>query len=221
MVKRERLFHGSPIQVKKPAFGVGSPYNDFGQGFYCTPSHELASEWACPTNTDGFVNTYDLDMSSLRKVDLLSDDFTTLNWLTLLLMNRRFDITSAAARQIKEYLVATHYPHAVDQADVIVGYRADDSYFSFAKAFLDNRITLRQLEYAMKLGNLGSQTVLKSEKAFEAISFVEAEAVPGAVWFERRLARDRAARNDYKALINEDEILPDDLFAIDILRRHL
>ena len=31
-----RLYHGSPIRVKRPLFGVGNPYNDYGLGFYCT-----------------------------------------------------------------------------------------------------------------------------------------------------------------------------------------
>ena len=50
-----RLYHGSPIRVKCPLFGVGNPYNDYGLGFYCTESFELACEWACPKAKDGFV----------------------------------------------------------------------------------------------------------------------------------------------------------------------
>lgn len=48
--------------------------------------------------------------------------------------------------------------------DVIIGYRADDSYFSFARAFINNEISLTQLSYAMKLGKLGEQIVLKVQK---------------------------------------------------------
>ena len=55
-----RLYHGSPIRVKRPLFGVGNPYNDYGLGFYCTESLELACEWACPKAKDGFANAYDL-----------------------------------------------------------------------------------------------------------------------------------------------------------------
>ena len=42
-----RLYHGSPIRVKRPLFGVGNPYNDYGLGFYCTESFELACGWVC------------------------------------------------------------------------------------------------------------------------------------------------------------------------------
>ena len=51
-----RLYHGSPIRVKRPLFGVGNPYNDYGLGFYCTESFLLASEWASPKAKDGFSN---------------------------------------------------------------------------------------------------------------------------------------------------------------------
>ncbi|MBR2627880.1 MAG: DUF3990 domain-containing protein, partial [Peptococcaceae bacterium] len=39
----------------------------------------------------------------------------------------------------------------------MIGYRADDSYFSFANAFLNNTLSLRQLEKAMMLGKHGEQ----------------------------------------------------------------
>ena len=48
--------------------------------------------------------------------------------------------------------------------DVIIGYRADDSYFSFAKDFINNTISVEQLAEAMRLGELGIQIVLKSER---------------------------------------------------------
>ena len=30
------LYHGSPEIVRKPEYGKGKPYNDYGRGFYCT-----------------------------------------------------------------------------------------------------------------------------------------------------------------------------------------
>lgn len=33
--------------VEVPQFGIGKTYNDYGQGFYCIKSIELAKEWAC------------------------------------------------------------------------------------------------------------------------------------------------------------------------------
>lgn len=50
------IYHGSSEIVKQPVYGKGKPYNDYGIGFYCTEHLELAKEWACTKNIDGFVN---------------------------------------------------------------------------------------------------------------------------------------------------------------------
>lgn len=57
--------------------------------------------------------------------------------------------------------------------DVIRGYRADDSYFSFARQFVSGMISLRQLQRIMRLGDLGIQYALMSECAFSAIRFCD------------------------------------------------
>lgn len=38
------LYHGSAVVVRKPVFGFGKPYNDYGQGFYCSESLDLAKK---------------------------------------------------------------------------------------------------------------------------------------------------------------------------------
>ena len=63
----------------------------------------------------------------------------------------------------------------VTNVDVMVGYRADDSYFSFAEDFVNNTISLRDLSLAMQLGTLGEQVVLLSERSFRQIQFIEYE----------------------------------------------
>lgn len=154
MSESMRLYHGSPIRVPRPLFGVGNPYNDYGLGFYCTESLELACEWACPKARDGFANAYDLALDGLDVVDLDAEPNGTIEWLAVLFANRQFDVATNLMEAAKSY-VAARYPAELGKADVIIGYRADDSYFSFARAFLENRISLGQLERAMKLGGLG------------------------------------------------------------------
>ena len=156
MSESMRLYHGSPIRVPRPLFGVGNPYNDYGLGFYCTESLELACEWACPKAKDGFANAYDLALDGLNIVDLDAEPYGTIEWLAVLFANRQFDVATNLMEAAKSY-VAARYPAELGKADVIIGYRADDSYFSFARAFLENRISLAQLERAMKLGGLGRQ----------------------------------------------------------------
>ena len=85
----------------------------------------------------------------------------------------------------------------------MVGYRADDSYFSFSRAFLTNGITLEQLRRAMRLGKLVEQVVLRSPAAFDALSFVKAIPVDASIYHVRRLSRDRNARENYKKMLTE------------------
>ena len=39
------IYHGSEQIVEVPTFGKGKKNNDFGLGFYCTESDDLAKEW--------------------------------------------------------------------------------------------------------------------------------------------------------------------------------
>lgn len=64
------IYHGSSEIVKQPVYGKGKPYNDYGIGFYCTEHLELAKEWACTKNIDGFVNEYELDLTHLKVLHL-------------------------------------------------------------------------------------------------------------------------------------------------------
>ena len=50
------IYHGSPKVIEQPVFGAGKLYNDYGRGFYCTEHVELAKEWACSADTDGYAN---------------------------------------------------------------------------------------------------------------------------------------------------------------------
>ena len=100
--------------------------------------------------------------------------------------------------------------------DVIVGHRADDSYFTFARAFLRNDISLEQLTRALRLGDLGQQIVLKSPRAFEAIEFVEATVAPSAVYYPKRKERDEKARALYREEVAREGI--DGIYLRDLLR---
>ncbi|MBR5034943.1 MAG: DUF3990 domain-containing protein [Bacteroidales bacterium] len=196
------LYHGSEKIVRVPAFGVGNVHNDYGLGFYCTQDVGLAKEWACSDENSGFANHYLLNDTGLTCLDLNGSDYNILNWLAVLLENRRFDLSTPIAARAKKYLLENFLP-SYKGFDLIKGYRADDSYFAFSRAFLSNTITLEQLRRAMALGNLGEQVVLKSPQAFEAISFVEAIAADSLLYYGRKLNRERTARNEFRAILSE------------------
>ena len=190
------IYHGSPEIIEKPQFGKGKTYNDYGRGFYCTEHIELAKEWAVNKDKDGYANIYELDINDLKILNLNDKRYNVLHWLTILLKNREFDLRSSVSQKAKEYLIK-NYSVDISDIDVIIGYRADDSYFSFAQDFINGTISYRQLNRAMHLGKLGQQFVLKSEKCFERIQFLGYELAESSEWYSKKMLRDRTARREY------------------------
>lgn len=199
------LYHGSQKIVEQTLFGVGKTYNDYGQGFYCTQNISLAKEWACPTSDDGFANIYELETDSLKLIDLQSEEFCTLNWLATLINNRKFDLDTPIMRQGVFYL-KKNFLLDLSGFDLIKGYRADDSYFSFARAFLSNQISYEQLQKAMKLGKLGEQIMLKSKKSFENITFTGYEIAEGKMFNLLRKERFNKAKKNFETSLENGDI---------------
>ena len=213
------LYHGSKEIIPKPKYNCGNAHNDYGKGFYCTEHIELAREWACQEPRDGFVNQYELATEDLRILRLTQPDYHILNWLAILLENRTFELKGRIAVSAKEYVLREFLPE-YRSYDVIIGYRADDSYFSFARDFINNAISLQQLGKAMYLGSLGEQVVPISRKAFSALRYLGHEYVDGAAWYPKYTARDTAARNAY-AEESAKEIGLEELTVLDIMRRRM
>ena len=160
MDKLLTIYHGSKQIVETPTFGEGRKNNDFGLGFYCTESNDLAKEWAVSSLRDGFSNRYTLDTEFLNILKLNGPDYTILNWIAVLVAHRLFSIKTPVARRAKSYLI-DNFGVNVNAYDLITGYRADDSYFDYAEAFLNNAITVEQLSCAMRLGKLGDRGQVK------------------------------------------------------------
>lgn len=211
------LFHGSDHIIKKPELRLGKETNDYGQGFYCTELPEMAKEWACKENKDGYLNEYRLDTSGLKTLNLLDGNYSVINWIALLLKYRVFSLQDEISIQAREYIIE-HYSIDLKDVDIIVGYRADDSYFSYAQSFVSNTLPVRSLGKALVLGKLGKQTVLVSEKAFNQIEYVGAETADKKVYYPRFEARDSKARKDYRNEVKKSKALLDDIFVIDIIR---
>ncbi len=208
------LYHGSKEIVEVPEFGKGKAHNDFGLGFYCTESMELAKEWGVSSLKDGFSNKYSFDMEYLKVLKLNSPEFTILTWITILVQNRVFSIKTPIARRAKKYLIE-NFNVNVNAYDVITGYRADDSYFDYAESFLNNAISVEQLAKAMKLGKLGEQIVIKSKFAFTKLKFEGFEVAEKDKYYTLRKARDDEANATYLEMVDSEE---DGLYIQDIIR---
>lgn len=186
------LYHGSSEPEFTPTFGVGRNTHDYGSGFYTTLSLELAREWATSmNNADGYVHKYFLDTSELSILNLNAlleaQDTGSINdthllcgqgryhkeltWLAIL-AKHRFTAQSKRYAINKDKLINAYYDKAIEDFDVIIGYRADDSYFKFAKAVMAEDADVGLLGELLHAGNLGHQVFIQSERAFSKLQEV-------------------------------------------------
>lgn len=214
------LYHGSKIIIEKPTFRGGKETNDYGYGFYCTKEIELANEWACPDNDDGYANEYELDLDGLKILDLSDKKYHILNWIALLLKYRIPEGLNQNDEQTREYIITNFFIDLTD-VDIIIGYRADDSYFSFARDFVKNAITVSQLSRAMEIGKLGLQVVLHSEKSFEHLKYVKSTIAQNEIYYTKRTVRSLQAKEEYFNATRNVKVDKDDLFIMDIIRQEV
>ena len=208
------IFHGSEKIIEHPMWGEGRKNNDFGIGFYCTESLELAKEWAVSSLHDGFANKYTLDTKHLNILNLNSSAYTILNWIAVLVEHRLFSITTPVARRAKNYLIEK-FSINVNAFDIITGYRADDSYFDYAESFINNAISVEQLAQAMKLGKLGEQIVIKSKYAFTKLKYEGFEVAEQGKYYVHRKSRNDEANRQYFEMLDKES---DGLYIQDIIR---
>lgn len=211
------IWHGSDKIIKKPLWGKGKVHNDYGSGFYCTENVELAKEWACKEmGIDGFANRYILNCDDLKVLDLSDKRFHVLNWLAILADNRDFKVTVPVAKEGKEYLI-DNFLIDMKEYDIVRGYRADDSYFAFARAFVNNQINVNDLEKAIKLGKLGEQIVIKSPKAFDRLEYAGYEKAEANKYYHKRMKRNLEANDEFVKLLHHTDIYG--MHMIDMIRK--
>jgi hypothetical protein len=213
------VYHGSDHIIETPLYNGSKRTNDYGYGFYTTENIELAMEWACSDNRDGFANIYELNTDGLEILNLNDPQYNILNWLAVLTKYRSYWQSGSVAEEAKNYLQENFFVDP-SEYDIVIGYRADDSYFSFAQDFVSGAISLRKLSEAMRLGKLGEQVVLKSEKSFSHIRFIDAEPAAAETYFEKKSVRDRDARRAYRLSRQKEENIHE-LYMLDIMREEI
>ena len=182
----------------------GNVHNDYGLGFYCCSNKELAKEWASRKSGHGYINRYRIRDDRLKILDLTKPPYdNVLFWVAILMHNRELssDLRSNFPRELK-YL-KDKYLINVQDYDVVIGYRADDSYFRFPEAFVRSEITLESLNCIFQAGELGKQYVLISERAFRLINFLDYQEVSAASredYYKRKSGADKV----FTDLLNAD-----------------
>lgn len=195
VVNEIEIYHGSPIRIK-PVYGKGNQRCDYGLAFYCTEDEHQSDLWAVAKTGSGFTHKYSLDVTGLKILRLEEND--VLLWLSILMSNRVITDLSDVGAVNLELLLEKYLTIDVNDYDLIIGYRADDSYFSFATAFVEGNLTYDCLVESIRLGNLGYQCAVKSEKAFERLKEVSIKEVKSDKLKLEYLNRDKIARNSFK-----------------------
>lgn len=213
------LYHGSQDDVVEPCFGKGEDYHDFGRGFYLTDSPDLANEWSVyrPKSNDGWVHAFDLDMTGLRVLDF-RDERSVFAWIAELMKHREADESLAYRRRAPQFI--ERFGVDTSACDVIVGWRADASYFYIVKAFVRGEIDADCLPELLKLGGFGIQYVVKSETAYKHLRPLPElrRKVAFDVFHAAYESRDGAARNKMRTLIADPEFNRLERLFADVLR---
>lgn len=198
------IYHGTSNLDFKLNPHYKNPDNDFGSGLYTTPTLDLAKEWAMSFYGKGnsglaiefLLNTRDLKVLNLCKHNIL-------HWVAILTYYRPVldnDLVLDYSR-----ILQSKYYIDLEKFDAVIGYRADDSYFTYVRDFMLGTICLETLEKAMFLGNLGKQICLKSPKAFSRLDEVYRYKC-NVKDSQRFINRDKKARDDYRVLRKNNPI---------------
>ena len=198
------VFHGSLCKTLAPEYGMGKSYHDYGKGFYATEDKALAYEWAVSLSTgeNGYCHAFSLDMSELRclSIDAAED---ILSWMAILMRHRpgtdsrRWDLIQQ--RFIEKYYID------VEAYDVVIGYRANDSYLAIAKQFARGEIGVGILGRLLKLGSFGVQVCVKSKLAYTRLRHLEASEVDYSQYHAQFISRDEESRRRMRELINSPD----------------
>ena len=212
---RKTIYHGSDKIVRVPGFGAGNAMNDFGLGFYCCEQAGPAAEWAVSFDRNGFVSAYSIETEGLRIVNLCSTQYCALHWLYVLLSFREFESSSPLVNRAKEYI---NKNFAVDHqgCDCMTGWRADNSCFALAQDFLEGSISYRSLARALASNDSNRQFVLKSNRAFERISYTGYETAAAAGHYPAAVSREVRILKEAKSSYGKEGLFVDRLIEEDV-----
>lgn len=213
------IYHGSKKIIKEVKVKGSNPANDYGPAFYLTKDLDAAKSWACRNDSLGVVNKYvinDKAFSNLKILDLTSKDkFSVLNWMAILMHFRTLDSSFVRNNQMVIEWLSKHYID-IDDYDVIIGFRADDSYFRFPLRFISNDLAFEDLEDVFLSGHLGIQYAFISPQAIKVLKFSSAIECEDSFLGHHYSVVEKATR-EFDELINRPRD-PRKTYVLDMMR---
>ena len=214
------IYHGSKRRIEKPNVKGSNPTNDYGPAFYLTLDLDAAKSWACRDNSIGIVNQYHVHGNAYNQFKILDltnkAKYSVLNWIAILMHFRSLSSSFKKNNQLVLEWLSKYYMD-IDEYDVIIGFRADDSYFRFPLRFVSNDLAFEDLEEVFLSGNLGVQYAFISEKAINALKFEETiECDDSFVGHYYSLVKE--ASENFDILINRPRD-PKKTYVLDLMRK--
>jgi hypothetical protein len=161
------LYHGSDVAVEHPNLGLSRKNLDFGAGFYTTESKTQAVSFAQKVmirkaKKSQLVSVFDFDMDAAQRVlDILRFSAPDKLWLDFVHQNR-------------------HGIYAGKPYDLVIGPVANDDVFATLIVYEQGILNVEQTLEALKIKELYSQFVFKTEKALSLLQYInsfEPEAI--------------------------------------------
>ena len=153
------LYHGSNVEVKEPMLLKVQRELDFGKGFYTTSDMEQAARWAERTakrrgESNAFVTVYEVNEDELKNIRLLSFDSPNVEWLNLVVKNRK-----------GEYIAGDW--------DIISGPVADDQTAQVIDLYLEGAYDEEEAIRRFLTQRLKDQYAFKTKEALKLLIFKE------------------------------------------------
>ena len=153
------LYHGSNVEVKEPILLKVQRELDFGKGFYTTSDMEQAARWAWRTakrrgESNAFVTVYEVNEDELKNIRLLSFDSPNVEWLNLVVKNRK-----------GEYIAGDW--------DIISGPVADDQTAQVIDLYLEGAYDEEEAIRRFLTQRLKDQYAFKTKEALKLLIFKE------------------------------------------------
>lgn len=132
---------------------------DFGKGFYTTSDMEQAARWAWRTakrrgESNAFVTVYEVNEDELKNIRLLSFDSPNVEWLNLVVKNRK-----------GEYIA--------ENWDIISGPVADDQTAQVIDLYLEGAYDEEEAIRRFLTQRLKDQYAFKTKEALKLLIFKE------------------------------------------------
>ena len=158
-----KIYHGSIEKVETPEIRKSNRTLDYGQGFYTTTSYEQAEAWVRRRMNEkrtsrGYVCVYELNKAALESLNRLIFEQPTEEWVDFVMKNR------TQKGYVHEY-------------DIVYGPVANDRVYAAFALYEGGLINKQALIAELKVYKLVDQYLFHTEKALQALTFIEAKEV--------------------------------------------